>query len=82
MIRSNDVDFCETIEKNKLKIFTSMLVTEKVAVKDKEVVARADHDLLSRFLLIWEKHEMTMRGILRYSLGSVTWALAIPFGNV
>lgn len=52
MIRSNDVDFCETIEKNKLKIFTSMLVTEKVAVKDKEVVVRADHDLFSRFLLI------------------------------
>ena len=42
---------------NKLKTFTSMLVTEKVAVKDKEIVVRADRDLFARLLMIREKQD-------------------------
>ena len=50
-IKSNDVGFYETIEKNKLKTFTSILETEKFAVKDKEVVVRADRDLFAHYSL-------------------------------
>ena len=38
MIKSNDVRFYETIKKNKLKTFTSMLMIEKVAVKGTMIV--------------------------------------------
>ena len=81
-IKSNDVGFYETIKKNKLKTFTSLLATEEVAVKDKEVVIRADCDLFARLLVIREKREVSMKDFLRYSLGPVAWSLATPIGNV
>ena len=48
--------------------FTSMLAAEKVAVKDKELVVRADRNLFARLLVIWEKREVSMKDFLRYSL--------------
>ena len=80
-IKSNVVGFYETIKK-KLKTFTSMLTTEKLAVKDKEIVIRADRDLFARLLVIREKREVSMKDFLSYSLGPAAWSLATPIGNV
>ena len=43
-----------------------MLATEKVAIKDKEVVVWADRDLLVRLLVTQEKREASMKDFLRY----------------
>ena len=81
-IKSNDVGFYETIKKNKFKTFTSMLATEKIVVKGKEVVIRADCDLFARLLVTQEKREVSMKDFLRYSLRPGAWSLATPIGNV
>ena len=67
----NDIGFYKTIKKNKLKTFTSMLATEKFAVKDKEVVIRADRDVFARLLVIREIREVSMKDFLTYPLGPV-----------
>ena len=59
-----------------------MLATEKVAVKDKEVVIWTDPDLFARLLVIQEKREVSMKDFWRYSLSPVAWSLATPIGNV
>ena len=79
--KSNDVGFYETIKKNKLKTLTSMLVTEKVAVKDKEVVVQAYCDLFARLLVIREKCDVSMKDFLKYSLDPVTWSQVTPLGK-
>ena len=81
-IKSNDVGFYETVKRNKLKTFTSMLATEKVAVKDKEVVIRADRDLFARLLVIRETREVSMKDFVGYSLAPVAWSLVTAIGNV
>ena len=81
MIKSNDVGFYKTIKKNKLKIFTSMLMIEKVAVKETKIVIRADRVLLAWLLVIRGKSKVSMKDFLRYSLGPVAWPLATPIGN-
>ena len=81
-IKINDVGFYKKIKKSKLKTFTSMLATEKVAVKNKAVVIRADRDLFSQLLVIRERREVSKKDFFRYSLGPVAWSLATPTGNV
>ena len=81
-IKSNDVGFYETVKKNKLKTLTSMLATEKVAVKDKEVVIRADRDLFAWLLVIRETREVSMKDFVGYSLAPAVWSLLTAIGNV
>ena len=49
------------LSRRPLKTFASILATEKVAVKDKEVVVGADRDLFPRLLVIGEKREINMK---------------------
>ena len=65
------------------KSFRPSLVTEKVAVKDKEVVVWADRDFLHGYF--WfkkEKCEVSMKGFLNYLLVPFAWFLATAIGNV
>ena len=80
-VKSNDVGLYKAIKKNKLKTFTSMLATEKFAVKDKEVLVRANRDLFARLLVIREKREVSMKDFLKYSLRPLTWSLATSLGK-
>ena len=59
-----------------------MPAAETVAVNDKELVIRADRDLFARLFVIRDKREISMKDLLRYSLGPVAWSLATPITNV
>ena len=59
-----------------------MLSTQKVFVHEKDVVIRADHALFARLLVIREKHGVSIKELLQYSLGPIAWSLATPEGNI
>ena len=59
-----------------------MLAAETVAVNDKELVIRADRDLFARLFVIRDKREISMKDLLRYSLGPFAGSLATPITNV
>ena len=81
-IKHNHVEFYETIKKNKLTTFTTMLNTQKVSVNREDVVTRIDYALFARLLVIREKRGVNIKELLQYSLGPIAWSLATPKGNI
>lgn len=81
-IKHNNVNFYDTIKKNKLKTFTTMNATKKVSLKDRDLVIRADRNLFARLLVICEKREISLRDLLKFSLGPIAWSLATPAGTI
>ena len=81
-IKHHKVDFYDTIKKNKLKTFSTMKATKHISVKDKEVIIRADRSLFARLLVIREKRGLSIKELLKFSLGPVAWSLATPDGNI
>ena len=51
-------------------------------MKGKEVIIRADHSPFGRLLIIREKHGISMKEVLQYSLGPIAWSLATPDGYI
>ena len=70
-IKQNKTGFCDTIKKNKLKTFSSLKPVKRLCVKDKEVIIQSDHSLFARLLIIREKRGISIRELLRHSLGPV-----------
>ena len=59
-----------------------MLEQQKLSVNGKDVVIRADRELFARLLIIREKRGISIKELLKYSLGPIAWSLATPQGNI
>lgn len=80
-IESNDEDLYIAIPKMKLNTFASMKA-KKSSVKELSVTFKADRDVFARLLVICGKREVTLKEVLKYSLGSIPWSLATWDDNV
>ena len=72
------VDLLTSIEKLKLKTFTSMSKTTKSKVHGKEVSLKADRNLLTRLVVIGRVRKVDLQELLSYFLGPVPLALCTP----
>ena len=59
-----------------------MLEQQKLSDNGKDVVIRADCELFARLLIIREKRGISIKELLKYSLGPVACSLATPQGNI
>ena len=59
-----------------------MKASKMVSVKGKDLVIRADRNLFARLLVIQEKREISLKELLRFSLGPIAWSLATPTGTI
>ena len=55
---------------------------QKLSVYGKDVVIRADRQLFARLLMIRKKRGISIKKLLKYSLGPIAWSLATPQGNI
>ena len=81
-IKQNETGLYDTIKKNKLKIFSSLIPVTRRYVKGKEVIIQSDRSLFARLLVIQEKRGISIRELLCHSLGPVAWSLATPKGHI
>ena len=58
-----------------------MPTTERIAVKNKELVVRTDCNFFIRLLVIQEKRDRSLKYFLQFSLGQFAWSLGSPAGN-
>ena len=70
-VKSNDVGLYKAIKKNKLKTFTSMLATEKFAVKDKEVFVRANLIVICLLGYLWYEKNLKSAWKISWSIHCV-----------
>ena len=59
-----------------------MLEQQNLSVNGKDVVIRADRELFARLLIIREKRGISIKELLKHSLGPIAWSLATPQGNI
>ena len=59
-----------------------MKATKHISGKEKEVIIRADRSLFARLLTIREKRGLSMKELLKFSLGPVAWSLTTPEENI
>ena len=76
------IDFYNPIKKLKLKTFSNLTATKKVKVQGKEVMMRADKELLGRMAIIGKDRVLDPKEIFSYPLGPIPWALAGPLGQL
>ena len=58
-----------------------MPTTERIAVKNKELVVRTDCNFFIRLLVIQEKRDVSLKYFLQFSLGQFAWSLGSSAGN-
>ena len=66
----------DTIKKNKLCTFSNMQGKKTVSVNVKAVILKADRGVFARLLIIWERRDISLREVLKHSLGLIAWSLA------
>lgn len=79
---SPSVDIFAPIKAQKLKTFSDQAKTKKKSAAGKEVILRADKKLFSRLLVIGQSRKIDLKEILSYSLGTVSYPLAIADGSL
>ena len=83
-VESSKIPFYSPLKKNKLKTFNSEVEKKTHQVDSKNVTVTADIGMLARMLLIQEvrKELVSIRELLKYSLGPLPWALATADGGL
>ena len=74
-LENNTVEFCATMKKQKLKTFSDVY-TKKVTCKGKEIVLKADRNLLGHIIVVAQTRKLEIKTVLSYPLGPIPWALA------
>ena len=80
-IVSNKEDIHDPIPKLKLKTFASMKAKRSCKVKDKSLALKADRDVFARLLVVSGKRNISLKEVLKYSLGPIPWSLATAEGS-
>ena len=78
---SNKKSFYAPIKQNKLQAFASLRINKDVKAKEKTVAAKSSYQVFSRFMMIQQSRQVSMRDIVEYKLGPVPWAFAKPTGE-
>ena len=76
------VPFFDQIKKLKLKTFSDLTVSEKVKSNGKDVIMKADQELLGRMAVIAKDRLFDPKEIFSYPLEPIPWALAGPLGEI
>lgn len=79
-IESNEVDLYCPIPKMKLNTFSALKAKRSCTNKDKTVTLKADRDVFARLLVICGKRDVSLRAVLKYSLGPIPWSMATADG--
>lgn len=80
-IVSNKEDIHDPIPKLKLKTFASMKAKRSCKIKDKSLTLKADRDVFARLLVVSGKRNISLKEVLKYSLGPIPWSLATAEGS-
>ena len=82
-LESNAVSFYDPIKRLNLKSFAEMKVKKLCKVKEKSVTITAERSMFAKLIVISEKRQsVSMKDVLRYSLGPIPWSLALPDGGL
>lgn len=79
---SHDVDFFDTLSKQKLKTFTSQNVEKNVKVGDKNVVIKADRMFFCKLVVIAKMRDVDLYDVYSHELGPIPWAIATQNGTI
>ena len=79
-ILSDKVGFYEPIKRLKLKTFTSLKVKKTTKVKEKEHTIESSLKMFSRFIILQEKRNISIREVLNYELGALPLSIAVLMG--
>ena len=71
MILSDKVTFYEPIKRLKLKNFASLKVKKTTEFKGKEHTIESTMKTFSRFIILKEKHNISIGEVLNYELGAL-----------
>ena len=80
-IVSNKEDIHDPIPKLKLKTFASMRAKRSCKIKDKSLTMKAGRDVFARLLVVSGKRNISLKEVLKYSLGPIPWLLATAEGS-
>ena len=79
-ILSDKVGFYESIKRLKLKTFTSLKVKKTTKVKGKEHTIELSLKTFSKFIILQEKRNISIREVLNYELGALPLSIAVLMG--
>ena len=73
-------DFFDTLEKSKLKTFSSLKKTVTVKSKDRLIPMKLDKDLFARITLLSQFRKIDLQLVFKYPLGPLPWSISDAFG--
>ena len=81
-LKSNDAPFHERIKKCKLKTFKDLNVKKVCKLKEGTVSVAGERSMFARLLVIPRKRGVSMKEIMKYSLGPIPWSMALADGSL
>ena len=82
-LQTSEISFFSPIKQLKLKTFKDTLIKRMCNVKAKSVTIAAERSMFGMLLIIaQQRREISMREILKYSLGPLPWSFALPDGGL
>ena len=79
---NSTASFFDPIKKLNLKTFSNLVATTKVKANGKDVIMKADKELLGRMANISKDRVVDPKEIFSYPLGPIPWSLAGPLGEM
>ena len=64
----------------KPKTFSALKTKQSCTIEDKTKTLKADQDVFARLLVICGKCDVSLRAVLKYSLGPIPWFMATADG--
>ena len=79
-IITSTIPFHNTLQKMNLKTFSFMHKSEKLKVCGREVSLKIHRNLFAKMIVIAQAHHVSLKIVLKHSLGPVPWSSANPDG--
>ena len=82
-LQTSEISFFSPIKQLKLKTFKDTLIKRMCNVKAKSVTIAAERSMFGKLLgIAQQRREISMREVLKYSLGPLPWSFALPDGGL
>ena len=82
MLKDLHTHFFDTLQRVKLRFFETMTKKSAVSKSEKEVILRADRNLVVTMAVVAKTRQLDMENVLFHSLRPIPWSMATSDGSL
>ena len=77
---TGETDFHHHLRKQQLKTFASLHKQQRVPAQNQQVIVKSTRELFGRLLVIGQNRDISLKELMKYTLGPLPLAIATPEG--